>query len=855
MIVSVERLRIWLLAGAALLVLVIAGFLGYAHYRAHRFIKDLPRKLGIDIRQETNGVTYSQSVKGKTIYTIHAAKTLQHKDGKVTLQDVGIVLYGRGDGSADRVDRIYGSEFEYDQNAGVVRAMGVVHIDLQAPAPVVTSAKVGSAAGHDAHGGKGNGQDEHLIHVKTSGLVFLQKLGVAATDQDLEFVYNGMTGHARGAEYNSDTGMLVLQSAVKMNGIKEGEPVVLTASRAELDRQKEQVVLARAVYTILGGGAGTRVAKADHVVAFLRHDGSVERGQGEGEVSLSDSAGGEVTAKRGEVTLNPQSQPETAVLTGDVRYTADEPLRQARGEAEEARGRFNKAGLLEHVTLTGGVHVHERTRAVETETVLWSERDLGSKGLELAVSSGSDKRLQLREAVASGDARLTVVNPPVAGDKAAKGPTTSAMSGDVLTALFETRDGGAHVKNVHGVGHTVLRRVSTTGATETSSGDTVDAEFRSGKVVSGGPPRSGKGVTAIGQGADEISTAVQQGHVVMTNLPVAKPGGVVKAKGSPGGGEEQRATADRAVYDGSTEKVTLTGTVEVSDTGSVIWADRVVMDQQTGDAAADGSVKATYQQAEQAGQPAAAAGEPVHILAVRAELKHDAGQAFFYGVAGRPARLWQGDSQVMAPVLQFEQRERRMVARGEDGDKGMGVHAVFVSTASPGTPGVAKKGETAKKPVPVRVTSHVMTYNDLARRADFDGGVLVEDADGTMRAQGAVVFLQAAGSAKAGDAGKKAPPQGAFMGGSVERMVASGRVEMTQPGRRATGDRLVYTASDGLFVMTGVPGTPPKMMDQAQGEVTGASLQFHAGDNSVVVSNGVNGAAGQRVRTETRVKQ
>ena len=31
-----------------------------------------------------------------------------------------------------------------------------------------------------------------------------------------------MTGHAVGAEYNSDTGVLVLQSAVKMNGVQQG---------------------------------------------------------------------------------------------------------------------------------------------------------------------------------------------------------------------------------------------------------------------------------------------------------------------------------------------------------------------------------------------------------------------------------------------------------------------------------------------------------------------------------------------------------------------------------------------------------------------------------------------------------
>ena len=91
------------------------------------------------------------------------------------------------------------------------------------------------------------------------------------------------------------------------------------------------------------------------------------------------------------------------------------------------------------------------------------------------------------------------------------------------------------------------------------------------------------------------------------------------------------------------------------------------------------------------------------------------------------------------------------------------------------------------------------------------------------------------------------------MGGSVERVVATGHIEMEQPGRRATGEELVYTASDGMFVLTGTAAVLPKVVDQQQGTVTGASLRFHSGDENVVVSNGGD-SAGQRVRTETRVK-
>src|ERR1700759_718603 len=218
--VSVERLRVWLLVGAGLLVAVIGAFLGYAHYRAHRFLTNLPKKLGVNVRRETNGFTYSQSVQGRTIYTIHASKAVERADGKVTLHDVGIVLYGR---KQDRADRIYGSEFEYDQKNGVVRAIGEVHIDLEAPQAGDANAKMDYAAGKDLEAGPTGaheGKDDRLIHVTTSGLVFLRKVGVAATDKDIEFASGGMTGHAVGADYSADTGVVVLHAAVKVNGLQ-----------------------------------------------------------------------------------------------------------------------------------------------------------------------------------------------------------------------------------------------------------------------------------------------------------------------------------------------------------------------------------------------------------------------------------------------------------------------------------------------------------------------------------------------------------------------------------------------------------------------------------------------------------
>jgi lipopolysaccharide export system protein LptA len=829
-IVSIERLRIWLLVGAGLLVMVVVGFLGYAHYRAHRFIKDLPGRLGIDISQETNAFTYSQTVEGRTIFTIHAAKAVQRKDGIVTLHDVGIVLYGR---KQDRADRIYGKEFEYDQKAGVIRAAGEVHIDLQAPAAADAHAKADYAAGKDLHGEgtvEQGSEDNRLIHVRTSGLVFMRELGVAATDQDVEFEFKGMNGFARGADYSSDTGILVLHSAVKVNGLHDGRPMVLTASRAEIDRTNNRVTLAQTKYVSVGDGQSgvTQTAAAQQAVVHMRADGGVDGLDAEGEVTL-EQGDGRIVAKRANVSMNADGRVHTARLYDGVQYSMDGPLRQAKGESAEGQAAFDKKGRPEQVVLTGAVHFNERVRAPGAATNPWSERELGADKVELALSSDSAGKAQLRDAKASGNARLKMVDAP--RDK--KGPVSSAMAGDVLTAHFVQVEGTTRITEAHAVGHTALRRVSDTGAEDTSSGETMDVHFRMADGEKSG----------TGQGAEEIATAIQQGNVVMTHKPVRKPGDA----NAP---TEQRATAQKAVYDGTTKWMTLTGGVQVKDeAGSVLWADKVAMEQGSGDGVAEGSVKASYMQPK-AGQ---GQGDVVHVLAARAELKRAADQAIFYGGAGRSARLWQGGSQVEAPVLQFEQRQRKLTAHGEGQGSPMAVHTVLVGhNSGKGTAGKADAGKDGA----VRVVSRELVYSDEARRAEFSGGVAVENASGKMRGQDVVAYLQAAGGANktAGTTSAAAQP-GGFMGGSVERIVVTGQVEMDQPGRRATGEQLVYTASDSLFVLTGTKAVPPKIMDETQGMVTGASLQFHSGDQSVVISNGENAGAGERVRTETRVKK
>jgi lipopolysaccharide export system protein LptA len=82
--------------------------------------------------------------------------------------------------------------------------------------------------------------------------------------------------------------------------------------------------------------------------------------------------------------------------------------------------------------------------------------------------------------------------------------------------------------------------------------------------------------------------------------------------------------------------------------------------------------------------------------------------------------------------------------------------------------------------------------------------------------------------------------------GKIDHIVAKDQVIITQPGRKATGDQLVYTASEDKFVLT---GGPPSIFDAEHGKITGVSLTLFRHDDRVLVE----GDNSSPTVTQTRV--
>ena len=830
----VARLRIWLAGSALLLVTVIAGFIGYGRYVSHLRHLKLPLPPGMNIVKEAGGWTYSRANGSKTLYTIHAAGFQQGKNGKTALHDVSLVLFGK---DGDRNDRVSGQDFEYDEKNGVLRALGQVHIDLQSATAAKAIGKEGqTSVVEGTHGKESLGRD--AIHVTTSGLVYLERLGIAATSEDVDIQSGNLKGHARGADYSSDSGVLMLHSAVDMAGVSDGHPVRMTAEQAQFNQRSQQARLTHATYATEG-----RDIAADTAVLYRRPDGTLGRLDAEGNVVLK-TADGKATGRQLAVQMDAAGQPEMATLIGNVVYAADEPLRQVHADAGKVEVSFRKGATgraPNHAVFSGTVRMMERVRA-EKQGARWSSRELTGGKVETWMTQGPSGKMLIRDAVSTGNARLVESNDP-AGLKPDAAVRTE-LAADELKAVMKPVGNSTSVDRVLGKGNTMWRQVSAAGVEQTSTGETLEASFRpADRVVGKAKPGPAESLQSTGG----IEDAVQEGHVTMTRrLPAKRKGDA---------GEVQHATADRVVYNGGSDQLVLSGGVRMNDASGGMWAQQVSMDRSSGDAHAVGPVKAEYVQ----GAGSANAGsEPMHILAERADVRKGNDSATFYG---SPVRVWQGGNQVQAPEVEVERANKRLTARSGKGRSGnaLGVRTILVSEDSGGDGGQTGGGTgvsagcgtsrtgTAQKSAErqsagsaVRISSGGLVYSGALHQVEFTDGVRAEMTDETVQAAQATAYLGK-------QSGKSSGP--GLMEGGVERIIAEGGVVLARPGTRVSGEHLLYQAAQRSFVLRG--GEQPARAVDARGSTTAAAFHFSACDNTLEALGEEPGTPSRKVETES----
>ncbi len=833
---TIERMRALVLVAGVLLVAALVVFLAVGKGKNPFNRRDLPQRLGIEIQQEGNGVTYTQAHGGHTLFKIHASRVVQYKQGTALLHDVKIELYGE-DGS--RVDRIEGKEFLYDQKTGIAVAGGPVEITLMRPgvAPAIApKAAAGQAAGERlkgapvasvaeaaAHGG---------IHVKTSGLTFDQKSGVATTSQHVDFSMAQGAGSSMGATYDSQQGLLVLDRAVELTTRRGAGTVHIHAQHAEFERESQICRLRAATADFKG-----REATAGDGKVLFRQDGSAVRFDAMNGFTLATATGGHLTSPTGHMEFDEHNQPRHGHLEGGVTMDSASEVagqrRQMHGTAPTAELEFNAQGQLRHAHLERGVAMDSEELSEQAGQPQRLSRHWRSPIADVEFRDAGHGQIELGAVHGSGGVVVTGESQRGAGAVA-----PSRLSADEVTGAFGP---GSALTTMNGSGHASIEETTETVTRQTTSGDRLEAHFAA-------PTEAG---AKRGPGTEtQVQSATVEGHVVLTQIPAAKPGSPLPS--------QLRATAGRADYEGQGEWLHLTVNPRVEDGALQLTADKVDISRASGDAFAHGNVKASWTDAGargngRQGRPAggisgqgtvALGGQgPAHVVAAEAQLRHAVGGATGEATFSGQARLWQQGNSVAAPVIVLDRERQTLVARTTDTSEP--VRAVLVSAAesvsgrAPGNDAGKESGKT-NQPSVIRVRGGDLKYSDVERKAVMHSGVLgtviAETGTATSVSNEVEVTLLPAGKAASKDGGE----------GQVDHMTARGQVVLTSGGRRGTGEQLVFTSATGEYVLTGTAAVPPKMSDPARGTVTGEALIFHVRDDSVSVEGG-----GQKTTTQT----
>ncbi len=276
----------------------------------------------------------------------------------------------------------------------------------------------------------------------------------------------------------------------------------------------------------------------------------------------------------------------------------------------------------------------------------------------------------------------------------------------------------------------------------------------------------------------------------------------------------QKAWAKRGEYTAADQMLMLTGSPRVVDGGMTTTAQVIRMNRITGDAIAEGNVKSTYSDLKaQPGGGMLASSDPIHVTSRTMTAHKSSATAVYTG----DARLWQNANVVEAPRLQFDRDKRSLVAQGVLPGPAQSSTGQPVSTA-------LVQADKSGKVTPVVIKSEHLTYTDAERKIFLDGGVTAKGTDATLTGRQMTVFL------RPHDQGNAAKNPGAP--GQIDRIVTEGAVVVTQPARHAMGEKLVYTAAEDKFVLT---GGPPSIFDAERGEITGDSLTFYRHDDRVLV--------------------
>ncbi len=639
-------------------------------------------------------------------------------------------------------------------------------------------------------------QHGRIVKIQTSGVKFDTQSGKATTDRPVRFEFDQGGGTSVGTEYDPQTRELHMKSQISLDWrgkTAESIPMHIESGEAFYRERDSKIIL---------------IPWSKLTRDTLRL---------EGKMSV-------VTLDAGEVRL---------AEIQDGHGTKEDSDRKVEFGSDQMTMDFADGMLVTKITGDQHAHLISTTDAART-TVTGNKMDLGFE------TSGKESTLSL--AVATG--KSVAKNEPIVKPGTQAGDTRILHS-EVIR--LKMRSGGQEIDSVETDGAGTMdflpnrpgvpKRLITGDKIWIKYGDDNRIEsFRSVNVTTrtDKPPEKGKPTPPGFTFAKELLATFDPQTSDISHLDEKSD-----FKYDAG---DRHARADHATLDQHTDMMTLEKGARVWDSTGSAAADRIVMNQKSGDFSADGHVASTRMPDPKGTSSAMLNTDEIMQARAQKMVSTDENAKIHY--EGNVV-AWQGSNRVEADRLDIDRDEGTMAAHGKvvsqfvDKDKDKDKDQDKDDKKSDGKANAkAKPKPKAPSTPPIFTVVHApdLIYTEDTRIAIYKGGVLLQRPDLTVTGKEVKAFLNDA------DADS-----------SLNKTEADGTVKIVSNDtkraktRTGTSEHAEYYADDGKVILS---GGRPLLVDTKEGKTQGDQLTWWANDDRLLV----NGAPSSPVKSIVRRK-
>ena len=645
-----------------------------------------------------------------------------------------------------------------------------------------------------------------LMKIKSSGVHVEIKTGKASTDRLATFQFDRGEGRAVGANYDPSTGQLDMRSQVEMfwRGTNpKSIPMKIEGGQVSYSEKESKVVLSpwsRLTRDTLTLNAGPAVVTLDH--------GQIKK-----------------------------------VETEQAHGTDQRPHRNLEYAARYLTIDFNDDNQIQKIT---GVEQAKLVSTADTAiTTMTGDR------VELTFDTSTVDSI-LQTALAQGHG--TVESKPVTKPGADPADTRILKSEMILTKM---REGGQEIESVN---------TNTPGELEfIPNGPDKPHRWMNGERISiaYGPKNQIQSFRSNAVTTRTVKPKPKDAKetpapaltwskdLLATFLPNASQLDKLEQSGDfryEAG--DRKARADHAFLDQPNNKIDLTGKARISDSHGSADADKILMDQNSGDFTAEGNVTSTHMpdkkdkttgdtpdksagkskskdqslakstdktKDKDSGKQDSGGGmldenEPLHARAKKMISTDNNNQVRYEG----NAVLWQGANRLEGDVVEIDRYDGSLKAHGH-------VISQLLDKAKDDDDSTEKDPKKPATTPPQRVFTIVkapeLSYDDNQRIAEYTGGATLQRSNMDVKAKEIRAFLR-------NDSNDS----------SLDRAIADGQVLIHSPApgriRDGTSDHVEYFVDQDKVVLT---GGRPKFVDSLRGTTQGEKLTWFSKDDRLLV--------------------